>query len=62
MTDQDQDKDQEPGEVGSRPADDAADVEGHASRAPRVADAGDADDDVEGHFGSIRPTGSKGGE
>ena len=40
----DQDEDQDPGKLGSKPA-------GHS-----VED----DDDVEGHFGSIRPTGSKG--
>jgi hypothetical protein len=57
MTDQDEDKDQDPGKLGSKPADHSADVEGHASpEAPTVED----DDDVEGHFGSIRPTGSKG--
>jgi hypothetical protein len=53
----DQDEDQDPGKLGSKPAGHSADVEGHASpEAPTVED----DDDVEGHFGSIRPTGSKG--
>lgn len=56
MTDQDQDKDQDPGKMGSKPADDPGDVEGHAGRAARAVE----DDDVEGHFSTIRPTGGKG--
>jgi hypothetical protein len=61
MTDQDQDQDQEPGKLGSKPADEPiggpTDVEGHGgAKAPVVAD----DDDVEGHFSTIRSTGNKG--
>jgi hypothetical protein len=57
MTDQDPDRDQEPGKLGSQPTDEPADAEGHGGpRPPVVAD----DDDVEGHFSTIRPTGSKG--
>ncbi len=58
MTDPDPDKDQDLSKLGAKPADEPADVEGHANRSARVV-APD-DDDVEGHFGSIRPTGSKG--
>ena len=61
MTDQDQDKDQEPGKIGSirapRAADEKADVEGHSKRATRATED---EADVEGHFSTIRSTGSKG--
>lgn len=61
MTDQDQDQDQEPGKLGSRPAEDTiggpTDVEAHGG--PRTRVAAD-DDDVEGHFSTIRSTGRKG--
>ena len=56
MTDQDPDEDQDVGKLGSKPADEPADVEGHTSRTARVED----DDDVEGHFSTIRSTRSKG--
>ena len=61
MTDQDQDQEQEPGKLGSKPADEPGvgptDVEAHGGPKARVvAD----DDDVEGHFSTIRSTGSKG--
>jgi len=58
MTDQDPDEDEQPGKLGSQPTDQPADVEGHGSPRPRVA--ADDDDDVEGHFSTIRSTGSKG--
>ncbi len=57
MTDQDPNKDEEPGKAGSQPTDGPIDVEGHGSPRPRVADD---DDDVEGHFSTIRSTGTKG--
>ncbi len=57
MTDQDQDQDQDATKMGLERTDDETDVEGHSSDAAR---AGDGADDVEGHFGSIRPTGRKG--
>jgi hypothetical protein len=61
MTDQDEDQDQEPGKLGSKPVDEPiggpTDVEGHGGPGAGVqAD----DDDVEGHFSTIRSTGSKG--
>jgi hypothetical protein len=58
MMDQDGDQDQDPGKPGAeRVADDVADVEGHRGHTgPTVED----EDDVEGHFGSIRSSGSKG--
>lgn len=56
MTDQDPDKDQDVSKLGSKPADEPADVEGHTSRAARVVE----DDDVEGHFSTIRSTRTKG--
>jgi len=61
MTDQDQDETQDPGRTGvDQAAHPAPDVEGHSSRTARVvADVAD-DDDVEGHFSSIRSTRSKG--
>ncbi|HLY14248.1 MAG TPA: hypothetical protein VKR24_07835 [Candidatus Limnocylindrales bacterium] len=62
MTDQDQDQDQEPGKLGSTPTDvpvlGPTDVEGHGT--PRARVAADDEDDVEGHFSTIRSTGSKG--
>jgi hypothetical protein len=61
MTDQDQDKDQDLGKIGSsrapRTADKKADVEGHSTRATRATED---EADVEGHFSTIRSTGSKG--
>jgi len=61
MTDQDPNKDEEPGKAGLKPADGRTDgptdVEGHGGPKPRVADD---DDDVEGHFSTIRSTGTKG--
>ncbi len=57
MTDQDQDETRDPGKIGvDQAAEEAPDVEGHASRTARVVE----DDDVEGHFSSIRSTRSKG--
>jgi hypothetical protein len=62
MTDQDQDKDQDPTKLGITPADNDAgddpDVAGHG--AVRGARATDDEDDVEGHFSTIRSTRSKG--
>jgi hypothetical protein len=56
--DQDRDHDQDPGKPGAeRVADEVADVEGHVDHTRRAVED---EDDVEGHFGSIRPTGSKG--
>jgi hypothetical protein len=66
MTDQDQDKDQDPTKLGIRPTDVDPDlkreldpdVEGHAAGRPvRVTED---EDDVEGHFSTIRSTRSKG--
>jgi hypothetical protein len=66
MTDQDQDKDQDLTKLGIRPADVGAgfdadvdpDVEGHA--AGRPVRATEDEDDVEGHFSTVRSTRSKG--
>jgi hypothetical protein len=61
MTDQDEDETEDLGKIGVDRADQAApDVEGHASRTARVAADATDDDDVEGHFSSIRSTRSKG--
>lgn len=57
MTDQDQDEQSDLGKLGGRPADEPADepadVEGHASRTARAVDD---EDDVEGHFSTVRST------
>lgn len=66
MTDQDQDKDQDPAKLGIRPtgvdadvdADGDPDVEGHA--AGRPVRATEDENDVEGHFSTVRSTRSKG--
>ena len=59
MTDQDQD--QEPGKLGTKPTDEPldgpADVVAHGGPKARVVVD---EDDVEGHFSTIRSTGSKG--
>jgi hypothetical protein len=61
MTDQDEDETEDPGKIGVDQAAQAApDVEGHSSRTARVVENGAEDDDVEGHFSSIRSTRSKG--
>lgn len=57
MTDPDPDKDQDLNKLGTKPADEPADVEGHASRAARAVED---DDDVEGHFSTVRSTRTKG--
>jgi hypothetical protein len=58
MTDQDQDEIEDPGKLGAAPPPaDEADVEGHAHKAPRAVED---EDDVEGHFSSVRSTRSKG--
>ena len=57
MTDQEKDETRDPGKIGvDQDGKEAPDVEGHASRTARVVE----DDDVEGHFSSIRSTRSKG--
>jgi hypothetical protein len=53
MTDQDQDKEPDLGKLGGKPAEEPVDVEGHATRAARTVDD---EDDVEGHFSTVRST------
>ena len=61
MTDQDQDETSDPGRIGvDQAAAEAPDVEGHAMRTAKVVADVVEDDDVEGHFSSIRSTRSKG--